>query len=148
MASTWSFFQKVHGASVLQLVDQLSAAGIKTVYMVCDLVDTAMSDRTDGTIVVTDFLRELYGPGLAHKVHVVHDGIERPEVVKAAVRPTFASSRDPLRAVLVTSAQLTSVPVLKNLPDWLDITIVAAYPPRQRRAQFDQARWSFAAMRA
>lgn len=142
-------FQKVHGPSVLQLVGRLSAAGIKTAYLVCDLVDPVMSQRTDGTIVVTDFLRELYGPELAHKVHVVHDGIERPDVAKPAVRPIFASRRDPLKAVLVTSAQLTAVPVLANPPDWLDITIVGAYPPRQqRRARFDQARWAFAAMSA
>lgn len=140
-------FQKVHGSAVLQLVDRLRAAGVKTAYLVCDLVDQEMAQRTDGTIVVTDFLRELYGPALAHKVHVVHDGIERSDVIKPQTRPVAASRRDPLRAVLVTSAELTAVPVLTDPPDWLDITIVAAYPPKaQRRARFDRARWAFAGM--
>ena len=63
-------FQKVHGPSVERLAKQLSATGIKTVYVVCDLINVSMSSITDATIVVTDYLKSLYPPALQHKISV------------------------------------------------------------------------------
>lgn len=141
-------FQKVRGKSVGELADRLESRGVRCIYMVCDIVDEAMARRTTGTIVVTEFLRSLYPHELAQRIHVVHDGIERPQTFKSTARPVVATVENPLRAVLVTSAALESVPVLSHLPDWLELTIVAAYPSRSRRLdRFNWARWAFASKR-
>src|SRR4051812_9549370 len=47
------FFQKVTGPSVLDVARKLSAAGVKTVFGVCDLLDVSMVEATDMTITVT-----------------------------------------------------------------------------------------------
>jgi glycosyltransferase involved in cell wall biosynthesis len=137
------FFQKVHGASVEALARRLSAAGIKTVFGVCDLVDAGMVDATDVTVAVTDYLRSLYPQPLQSKIHVVHDGIEHPQHCKAAWRNDVGSRGRPLRAVLVTSLELTRLPVLSKVPPWLTVTIVGNYP-RQRELlyRFRRFRWA------
>lgn len=122
------YFQKVHGSSAERLAKQLSEAGIKTIYGVCDLVDVGMTAATDLTIVVTDYLKSLYPLALQSKIEVVHDGIEHPEIYKAEIGKNYGSKAMPLNAVLVTSAHLDSLPILKSLPDWLRVTIVGNYP--------------------
>lgn len=130
-------FQKVHGPSVAALATELRDLGIPTAYVVCDIVKPEMARLTNATVVVTDFLRSQYPPDLRHKVHVVHDGIERPQVCKWP-SPMPGSSKV-LNAVLVTSTPLDHLPVLGLPPSWLNVTVVAAYPPaeqwRQRAAQ-------------
>jgi hypothetical protein len=138
-------FQKVHGQSVEEAARQLREAGIKTVYCVCDLVDPRMAEATDATIVVTDYLRSLYPPALQPKVHVVHDGVERPEQYKTEWSPHAGSLIRPLRAVLVTSAPLDHLPVLGTSPAWLEVTIVGRYPPAGRMIErMRYARWKMA----
>ncbi len=121
-------FQKIHGQSVIKQAMQLAAVGIKTLYMVCDLVIADMVRNTDATVVVTQLLKELHPKELQSKIHVVHDGIERPEVVKTEWKNHRGSSTQPLTAVLVTSAALDHLPVLEDSPDWLNIKIVGQYP--------------------
>jgi hypothetical protein len=142
--------QKVRGPQVLRLVRDLEACGVRTVFLVCDLVDAEMCAATSATVVVTDFLKSLYPAELHHKVSVVHDGIERPEVV-ATPRGHDASAADPLRAVLVTSAELIEVPMLGLPPRWLHVTVVGDYPPesdlrlrlqRWRGALRSERRWA------
>lgn len=131
-------FQKVSGNSVLQCVANLRELGIASCFAFCDVVDASMVAATDGSVVVTEFLRSLHPPELQGRMFVVHDGIERPEVVRPAGGrgPTAArrASQDTLRAVLVTSAQLWAVPELPRLPAWLELTIVGRYAasPLQR----------------
>lgn len=138
-------FQKVRGPSVLQLVRQLQSAGVRTAYVVCDLVEPQMAEATDATVLVTDFLRFLYPAGLQHKLHVVHDGIERPQALRAQVSDHRGSASRPLRAVLVTSAALHDLPELVSPPDWLEVTIVGHYPGRNdSRARIARARWTLA----
>lgn len=138
-------FQKLRGPAVARLVGQLRAVGIRTAYLVCDLVDIEMADITDATVLVTEFLRSQYPAHLAAKLHVVHDGIEHPEVVKHALDLSRGSRRSPLRAVLVTSAALDALPVLGSPPDWLRVTVVGRYAPRlDRRARLDRLRWTLA----
>ncbi|MBX3606259.1 MAG: glycosyltransferase [Piscinibacter sp.] len=122
------YFQKVRGPSVVQLVRRLETDGVRTVYGMCDLVEPEMVAATSATAVVTDYLRQLHPPSLRHKMHVVHDGIERPE--RHRVRPSDhrGSAGQPLRAVLVTSASLTALPVIGRPPSWLSVTVVGAYP--------------------
>jgi glycosyltransferase involved in cell wall biosynthesis len=120
-------FQKVHGPSVENLVHELRAAGIKTVYSVCDLVDAAMATATDATLVVTDYLKHQYPPGLLSKIHVIHDGIERPLIKKTEWGAGRGNRRNKLRAVLITSAHLDRLPVIITPPSWLEITIVGRY---------------------
>lgn len=121
-------FQKVHGPAVENLAHALAKHDVRTVYIVCDLVQTAMTGATDATVVVTDFLKSQYPPHLQHKVHVVHDGIERPAIRKTAWSQHVGSARQPLRAVLVTSSQLDTLPILDTPPPWLEVTIIGRYP--------------------
>ncbi|MDD5330462.1 MAG: glycosyltransferase [Sulfuricella sp.] len=130
-----AFFQKVHGPSVLGEMKKLSAAGIRTVYGVCDLIDDDIAAAADATIVVTDYLKSLYHPALRHKIHVVHDGIENPDFVK----PLSSNGGRALGAVLVTSGEIYEIPVIRRPPGFVGITVVGRYPPapslRQRIAQ-------------
>ena len=142
------YFQKVHGPTVLNLVSHLADRGVKTVYGVCDLVNVAMAEATDATIVVTDYLKSLYPPHLQARIHVVHDGIERPDVVKTAWRDDAGSPSTPLGAVLVVSSDLRSLPVLGTPPPWLAVDIIGRYPPANDLLQrMRVARWKLAALR-
>lgn len=125
-----AFFQKVHGPSVLSEVKKLSAAGIKTVYGVCDLIDDEMAEATDATIVVTDYLKSLYNPALHHKIHVVHDGIENPDFIKNHPGSPLNGGRTGgvLQAVLVTSSDLYEIPVIRKPPKFVEITVIGRYP--------------------
>ena len=137
------FFQKVRGASVYACVTDLSKSGIRTVYGVCDKIDAEMVRLTDRTVVVTEFLRSTCEPAMQHKVHVVHDGIEKPEHAKQDWGGHVGSRRQPLRAVLVTSANLKHLPVIGDPPDWLSVTIVGHYPANAEwRNRLRQTQWA------
>ena len=69
---------------------------------------------SSATIVVTEALRALYPAVLHPKIHVVHDGIERPAVRRNAVSQRSGTRFEPIRAVLVTSQELLVLPVLKH----------------------------------
>lgn len=138
------YFQKVHGPSVESVARLLSALGIITIYGVCDIIDPGMVAVTNATIVVTEYLRTLYPTEMQHKIHVVHDGIESPDIYKSFsnILPCDIGSR--LRAVLVTSTDLECVPVIGFPPKWLDLDIVGRYPPNNNyRHRFREARWKF-----
>lgn len=138
------YFQKVHGPSVVRLVNELSALGVRTVYGMCDLVEPTMADATDATIVVTDYLKSLHPPALQPKIHVVHDGIENPAAHKTRVEDHRGSRGRPLRAVLVASASLAALPVIGTPPPWLQVSIVGRYPQRgEHRRRLRQIRWEF-----
>jgi glycosyltransferase involved in cell wall biosynthesis len=142
------FFQKVRGPSVERLARQLSAAGVRTVYGVCDLVDAGMAMATDCTIAVTNYLKSLYPPALQSKIRVVHDGIEHVEICKTSWRTDRGSRSNPLRAVLVTSEHLDRLPVIEAPPEWLEVTIVGLYPPAGQALQrLRYARWKLAAQK-
>ena len=128
-------FQKVGGPQVLELVRSLRQRGVKTVFIVCDVVDPVMVQATDVTIVVTQFLKQQHPTPLLHKIHVVHDGIERPDVVKTAWRDDRGSSRRPLHAVLVTSAPMERLPVMGPPPPWLRVTVVGRYAANENAWQ-------------
>jgi len=135
-------FQKVHGASVEALAHGLREAGIKTVFALCDVVDVPMAQATDMTVIVTDYLKSLYPAALQHKIRVVHDGIEHPEVIKQDWGSHRGSAAAPLRAVLVTSAEMLRLPVLPALPPWLEVTIVGRYAASPL-ARLRSARWTY-----
>jgi glycosyltransferase involved in cell wall biosynthesis len=139
------FFQKVHGTSVEKLAWQLKAAGVKTVYGVCDLVNVSVAEATDATIVVTEYLKSLYPLALHSRIHVVHDGVEHPDLRKTSWRDHRGWRGRRLHAVLVTSAQLDHLPILDFPPEWLEVTIVGHYPPVGRiMERLQQARWTLA----
>jgi glycosyltransferase involved in cell wall biosynthesis len=141
------YFQKVRGASVKHCVQELSNAGIRTVYGVCDLVDAAMADLVDRTLVVTQFLKSLYPVHQQQKIRVVHDGIEHPEIEKTNWS-LADSGKGRLRAVLVTSANLTRLPIMNMPPAWLDVTIIGKYAAADAWSQrLREAKWAFAAMK-
>lgn len=126
-------FQKVYGPSAEALALALEAKGVRTVFMVCDRVVPEMAAATSATVCVTQYLASLYPARLAPKMHVVHDGIERPEVQKTHWRQDRGSELRPLRAVLVTSARLDYLPVLRQVPAWLHVAIVGQYPEQHDR---------------
>jgi glycosyltransferase involved in cell wall biosynthesis len=138
-------FQKIHGQAVERLALRLSNVGIKTVYLVCDIVDPGMAASTDATIVVTDYLKSLYPVYLQHKIHTVHDGIENPEIMKDQWWGDRGTTGRRLRAVLVTSSNLDALPVIQSPPDWLDVEIIGRYPAKSNYAhRFREARWQLA----
>jgi len=100
-----------------------------------------MVQCTDVTIAVTDYLRDLHPAALQSKIHVVHDGIEHPDHVKTEWTDHSGSWRRPLRAVLVTSAKLMELPVLKSPPSWLQVTIVGRYSAARDRVQRLRELW-------
>jgi glycosyltransferase involved in cell wall biosynthesis len=124
-------FQKVGGSSAETLARELGAAGIRTVFCVCDFIDDAMAAATDATVVVTDFLKSLYPPALQHKIHVVHDGIEHPDRFRPHASRRRGTLTDPLRAVLVTSVSYEHLPQIITPPRWLNVTIVGRYVPSE-----------------
>ena len=133
------YIQKSCGASVVRLVRRLEAAGVRTVYGVCDVVEPEMVEATSATAVVTEHLRQLYPAELRAKMHVVHDGIEQPERRKTRFADHHGSPRRPLQAVLVTSVALSALPVIGRPPPWLRVNIVGAYPVPSGRGQ--RLRW-------
>lgn len=134
-------FQKVRGPQAVSLALQLSAAGVSTVFVVCDVVDVDMAGATDATTVVTEYLRSLYPTALQQRIHVVHDGIERPQAQKSDwSQPAGAR----LSAVLVTSASLSRLPVLQHPPSWLNVRIVGRYASGVRKWQ--ELRWTLAGL--
>lgn len=134
-------FQKIRGRSVAQAATRLRSAGVKTIYCVCDLVDDQMAEATDATIVVTNFLKTLYRPELRARVHVVHDGIERPDLMHEP-HPAAHLGRT-LEACLVTSQELYAIPVLGFPPHGWRVNVIGRFPPRPRRmARVRAARWS------
>jgi hypothetical protein len=143
--------QKVHGASVEAFVRELSDAGIKTVYVVCDLINLSMAEAASATVVVTDYLRDQYPELLREKIHVVHDGIEEKWNFKILRSEHRGSRARPLHAVLVTSAPMSIIPQIGIPPEWLHITILGRYsenqPPMKRlrgamRTVMSHASWA------
>ena len=135
-------FQKVYGPHVLRLAQELQAVGVATVYLVCDIVEPQMCAACTATVVVTEYLKSLYPKALQHRIHVVHDGIERPEVV-ATPRPITPSRSAPLRGVFVTSEDLVDLPGLVVPPPWMSVTCVGEYAPKhQWRARWRRTRWA------
>lgn len=126
------YFQKVRGASVRNALRDLARAGIRTVYGVCDVVDPEMVAAADMTIAVTEFLKQLHPQPLWHRIRVVHDAIERPDVARTQWDDAPVSPKRPLRCVLVTSASLTALPVLRAIPRWMEVVVVGRYPAEAR----------------
>jgi glycosyltransferase involved in cell wall biosynthesis len=137
------YFQKVQGPSVLKCAKQLASSGVSTVYGVCDLVDIEMANVTSATIVVTEYMKSLYPKSLHSKIHVVHDGIENPEISKTRWSNNRGSYSTPLHALLVTSVGLDNLPVIARPPRWLKVTIVGRYPARNSVQVLRNLRWAF-----
>ena len=132
-----AYFQKVHGPSVLREVRNLTSAGVRCIFGVCDLVISDMTEATNATIVVTEYLRDLYPQSLRSKVHVVHDGIEDGSAFKTSYGVSANRGRK-VKAVLVTSSELSALPSIGKPPSFVDVTVVGCYPPE--RTLLDQAR--------
>lgn len=133
-------FQKVYGPDAVQLAVGLRSRGVRSVFLVCDRVVPEMAAAVDLTLTVTRYLKSLYPVELQARIRVVHDGIERPEVYKASWREDRGTPATPLRAVLVTSSRLTTLPLPCRLPRWLSLRVVGDYalkePPLQRATRY------------
>lgn len=120
-------FQKVRGPQAVELASTLEAAGVRTVFLVCDVVDPSMVAVTSATVAVTKFLRSLYPEYLQTRIHVVHDGIEAPDERKTNWGEGCGTRLRPLTASLVTSAELNQLPQIVHPPVWLRVRIVGRY---------------------
>jgi hypothetical protein len=142
------FLQKVRGPSVQAFVQQAARLGIRTVFGVCDLVDTEMVAQTDATVAVTAYLKSLYPAPLHRKIHVVHDGIENPGAFKTDWADHSGTRARPLRAVLVISASIWRLPHIVSPPPWLEVTVVGRYPPATHYLRrLREARWKYLSTR-
>jgi glycosyltransferase involved in cell wall biosynthesis len=130
--------QKVVGPSVMSFVQSMKARGIHTIFSVCDRVDVEMAQIADSTIVISNFLKSLYPAELQSRIHVVHDGIENPDACKT----DWGTHRSGIEAVLVTSHDLTHLPVINAPPPWLKIRVVGRY--RRGLDRFNDIRWKLA----
>jgi glycosyltransferase involved in cell wall biosynthesis len=122
-----AYFQKVHGPAVVREVEKVSQRGIRTIFGVCDVIDNEMARACDATIVVSDYLKNLYDPKLQPKIFVVHDGIERPEVERRESSSTRKVEKS-LKAVLVTAYAPLEIPIVRTPPKFVEITVVGRYP--------------------
>lgn len=132
-----AYFQKVHGPGVRAEIETLRQAGVRIVYGVCDRIDDDMVRLSDATVVVTEYLKQQHAPELQARIHVVHDGIEHPDVRR---QEDITAGDHRLRAILVTSGSPETVPVLGRPPRWLDLTVVGQYPERETPLQALRAR--------
>ena len=135
------YFQKVHGRSVVESARALGRRGIPTVYGVCDFVDNEMAFATSVTITVTPYLRALYAPELHERIYIVHDGIERPDVEKRVWRGDRGSRLRPLRAVLVSGHDVGPIPMLEQIPAYLQVIVVGNYPVGDRPLDKARQNW-------
>jgi glycosyltransferase involved in cell wall biosynthesis len=131
-------FQKTYGESVLAFAKALRNVGIKTVFLVCDLVQAEMTQATDATVVVTPYLRSLYPQDLQGKIWVVHDGIENTELIKTHYSTQRGSANRPLDAVLVSSSAPLSLANMGYPPAWLRVGIFGRYAEQTTR--FDRCK--------
>jgi hypothetical protein len=128
-------FQKVAGPSAVALAQQLGAAGVRTIYCVCDRIGTEMAAACDRTVVISSFLRSLYPEHLQPRIEVVCDGLEDTSVVCEGTRQRRGGVLLPLRAVLVTSSALSSLPQIGLPPPWLAVDVVGRYPDSTQRLE-------------
>lgn len=129
--------QKVSGPSAVTLVKSLAEFRIHTIFVVCDRVDVQMASVADATVVISDYLKSLYPPELQSRIYVVHDGIENPENFKI----DWGCQNDSLRAVLVTSHDLDSLPIIDFPPKWMSVRIVGRYRFGWQRMREIYWRW-------
>ena len=122
------YFQKVHGPSAVESARALGRRGIPTVYGVCDFVDNGMAFATSATITVTPYLKTLYAAELQERIYVVHDSIEQPNIMKRVWRGDRGSRMRPLRAVLVSGHEVGPLPMLKQIPGYIQVIVVGNYP--------------------
>jgi glycosyltransferase involved in cell wall biosynthesis len=130
--------QKVVGPSAISFTQKMREHGIRTIFAVCDRIDVDMAAVADITIVISDFLKSLYPAALQSRIHVVHDGIENPDVCKT----DWGTHRSGVEAVLVTSHDLSYLPVIETPPPWLKLRIVGRY--RQGLKKINDIRWKWA----
>lgn len=134
-------FQKIHGPSVLKAVAGLRAATIGSIYCVCDWVDNEMAAAVDATIVISEYMKSLYRPALHSRIFVVHDGLERPQVVRRQVR----KGDERLEAVLVTSHALYRPPVIGIPPAGWGVNVIGDFfPAACSWKRFQAAKWTLA----
>jgi glycosyltransferase involved in cell wall biosynthesis len=134
--------QKIHGPAVVRAIRHLKASGVGTLYVVCDLVDNEVAAEVDATVVVTEFLKSLYHLELRHRIYVVHDGIERPDLNRQEMFPPDAP-RSRLKAAFVTSQEEYSIPVLGVPPTPWSVDIIGHFPRNLSPLQaLRRARWS------
>ena len=133
-------FQKTQGPSIQKLVSCLNSSGVKTVFLVCDLIDAKMAQLTHATVIVTEYLKSLYPSDLQRKIHVVHDGIERVGEMKTDYRAHRGSRKDPIRAILVTSSCPHHLPMIGCPPQWLKVHVCGAHS-RNKLQRARQTYW-------
>lgn len=123
-------FQKVFEGDTSYIGQSLRAAGIRTVYLACDLCGHNMVDTCDATIAVSSFLKKAFGRRRADRITVIPDGLEVP--ADRRKQEYRLVEKDRLKAVYVGSAFPAPEVLgeLSTVADVADLTIVASqYEP-------------------
>ena len=121
------FLQKVSGPSALRAVAQFREAGIKTVFWISDYVVPEMSEACDATVVPSQELKLKHSVGLQPRVHYVHDGIEADDLHQEAYSSHYASTEQPLRVVFLSSKRVERIPLLGDVPDFVELSVIGRY---------------------
>lgn len=95
---TCIIFQKVFSDRAERLARRLSQAGVRTVYVACNLQGHAMVAACDATIAVSTFLKRAFGRRYQHKITMIEDPIEVPENI---FKRDYALGGAEVRAVYV-----------------------------------------------
>jgi glycosyltransferase involved in cell wall biosynthesis len=121
------YFHRMRGSEVITVINELKRLGIKSIHGVCDFVDNEMVQACDATISVSDYHRGLHSTSLQHKIHVVHDGIEVPDVHKKKYSDYYATPEKPMEMVLLTGLCLNAIPFLRKIPAFIHLTVIGKY---------------------
>ena len=115
------YFQSMKSISAVRTARLLSEHGIFTVLGICNFIAAEMAEAVDAVIVSSQKLKEHYPHDLQQKIHLIHDGIESPDIKKESYH-----SKGKLKAVFLTGKRYQSIPGL-HLPEDVELTVIGPY---------------------
>ncbi|MBT4824657.1 glycosyltransferase family 4 protein [Candidatus Woesearchaeota archaeon] len=115
------YLQSMRSKSAVEAANRFRSMGIKTIFGVCNFIDPIMAETCDATVVPSQRLKECYPSSLQNKIHVVHDGIEFPDVKKKDY-----NIDGNLNAVFLTGKKYNFIPGLYIHED-VDLTVIGPY---------------------
>jgi len=124
-------FQKVYEGDIESIAHQLKSAGVRIVYLSCELCGHNMVKACDHTIAVSPFLRTAYGRSFAGRISVIPDALEVDEDSRK-MDYTQISNEASLKAVYLSSAMPDSplLSILSVLNNQIQLSVLSSgYDP-------------------
>jgi glycosyltransferase involved in cell wall biosynthesis len=115
------YIQSMRSESAIDSVNKFRGLGIKTVFGVCNFIDTTMAGLCDATVVPSQRLKGCYPEYLHDKIHVVHDGIEFSNIYKT----NYGVECNPC-SVFLTGKRYDYIPGL-FIPEDMNLTVIGPY---------------------